>query len=597
MTAGLSVLRGPLCALTSIACLLSARTADAKDNDPLAFDPKSYTIVHITVDGSPMEVRRYRVVYVAKPIRIDITKPPMGPRMPGPPPAAPGAGAPPAAAAPGPLRGGPFGVATDPLAYQTMYIYVPQSAYNDSKTAIILQVNNAGWIASAARDTVQEGDKFVSANDTDNTGAALRAGYVVVAAGTRSRGIRSEVGDWAGKLPAVIVDAKAAVRYLRYNDAVMPGSADRIVITGTSGGGGLSVAVAASGNSPDYYPYLASIGAAGVDTAGKSTVRDDVFATVAYCPINDLGNADLAYEWQYSAVRTAANIAGGQYTPQMATASATLAAKYPSYLAGLHLKRDDGSLLSADSMPPSIVEQVKKGVQAGIARGEHIPAIGEDFVIKQHRGPPPGGELVTIRMKNDWLTVENGKVTNIDYQKYVNFVAAITPLKTVPAFDASANTGNQGLLGENTLFGSDKLEYSNFTEYAWDHNEVKGDGSGPDDIGKDWVSYIAGPGPGAELVRQIKLSGPIPYLHTTASTAPYWYVRHGIIDRDTSFALQTTLYYAIKNDPKVKDLNFKLVWLQGHAGNYDVQEAYAWVADVLHKAGEPKVPAIEPRTA
>jgi hypothetical protein len=68
-------------------------------------------------------------------------------------------------------------------------------------------------------------------------------------------------------------------------------------------------------------------------------------------------------------------------------------------------------------------------------------------------------------------------------------------------------------------------------------------------------------------------------------------VRHGIIDRDTSFALQTTLYYAIKNDPKVKDLNFKLVWLQGHAGNYDVQEAYAWVADVLHKAGEPKVPA------
>ena len=150
MTAGLSVLRGSLCALTSIACLLSARTADAKDNDPLAFDPKSYTIVHITVDGSPMEVRRYRVVYVAKPIRIDITKPPMGPRMPGPPPAAPGAGAPPAAAAPGPLRGGPFGVATDPLAYQTMYIYVPQSAYNDSKTAIILQVNNAGWIASAA---------------------------------------------------------------------------------------------------------------------------------------------------------------------------------------------------------------------------------------------------------------------------------------------------------------------------------------------------------------------------------------------------------------------------------------------------------------
>jgi hypothetical protein len=64
-------------------------------------------------------------------------------------------------------------------------------------------------------------------------------------------------------------------------DTVMPGSAERIVITGTSGGGGLSVAVAASGNSPDYYPYLAEIGAAGIDANGKSSIRDDVFATVA----------------------------------------------------------------------------------------------------------------------------------------------------------------------------------------------------------------------------------------------------------------------------------------------------------------------------
>ena len=104
---------------------------------------------------------------------------------------------------------------TDPYAYQSMYIYVPQSAYSNPKTAIILQVNNAGWFTSAAQDRVVEGGKFVSTNDTDNTGVALKAGYVVVSAGTRSRGAKAADDSWAGKAPAVVVDAKAAIRYLR----------------------------------------------------------------------------------------------------------------------------------------------------------------------------------------------------------------------------------------------------------------------------------------------------------------------------------------------------------------------------------------------
>ena len=59
--------------------------------------------------------------------------------------------------------------------------------------------------------------------------------------------------------------AKAIVRCLRLNDDVIPGSAERIVITCTSGGGALSAAVASSGNNADCYPYLAEIGAAGLD--------------------------------------------------------------------------------------------------------------------------------------------------------------------------------------------------------------------------------------------------------------------------------------------------------------------------------------------
>ncbi|CAM5303142.1 Tannase OS=Streptomyces fumanus OX=67302 GN=tanL PE=4 SV=1 [Streptomyces fumanus] len=39
---------------------------------------------------------------------------------------------------------------------------------------------------------------------------------------------------------AAVTDAQAAVRYLRLNDAAMPGSAERIVVNGTSGGGALA---------------------------------------------------------------------------------------------------------------------------------------------------------------------------------------------------------------------------------------------------------------------------------------------------------------------------------------------------------------------
>ena len=497
---------------------------------------------------------------------------------------APGAG--PTANASAPLNGVPGFQAppTDPNAYQTMYIYVPEGSYTDQSKAIILQVNNGGWMASPARDILTEGRALSSTNDTDNTGAALKAGYIVVSAGTRSRGLQSHSGEWVGKAPAVVVDAKAAIRYLRLNDAVMPGSAERIVITGTSGGGGLSVAVSASGNSPDYIPYLAELGAAGVDDKGQSTVRDDVFATIAYCPINDLGNADLAYEWQYNATRTAANSQEGRYD---AAGSAELAAKFPAMLAGLHLTRPDGSNLTADTLPDVILAMVRKSIEAAIARGDKIPAYGENFSITP-MGPPGMAPREPRLLKNDWLKVENGQIRSIDYAAFLRFVAANQTLKGVPAFDA--NTGaSKAPMGENSLFGSSKTEYSNFSEYGWNHNAIHHDGSGADDTGMDWATYIAGPG--KALAQQIKLVSPMPYLHTTTTVAPYWYVRHGLIDRDTSFATQAILYSAIQDDPKVKEVNFQLAWLRGHSGNYDVQEAYHWLSSVLNKAGPPPAAA------
>lgn len=124
--------------------------------------------------------------------------------------------------------------------------------------------------------------------------AALAKGCAVASPGARGRTLQDASGRYTGKAPAAIVDIKAAVRYLRFNDAAMPGSAERIVPNGTSAGGAFSALLGASGNNADYGSYLRELGAA--------EARDDVFAVSAYCPITNLENADGAYEWQFQGV-------------------------------------------------------------------------------------------------------------------------------------------------------------------------------------------------------------------------------------------------------------------------------------------------------
>ncbi|MDC4743975.1 Uncharacterised protein [Acinetobacter baumannii] len=533
--------------------LASTETTESSIDSSLKFDASKsqVTTVNLTVDGQAMKVTQYRIVYVAKPVKMASTQATLG--------------------------GGTTTI-SDPYAYQTLIISIPEGKENDQKTAMYLQFNNGGWWASPVKTSINEGANLVSTNDTDNYGAALKAGYIVVDVGTRGRGIRSYDGTWAGKAPAVIVDAKAAIRYLRLNDTILPGSAEKIIITGTSGGGGLISTVAASGNSPDYLSYLAEIGAAGVRGSGTSltsTVKDNVFAVVAYCPINNLANADLGYEWQYNASRNdsnTGNLNGVSYSagPQL-TASKEIAEKFPMYLQTLNLKLPNGQQLTAENMPDQIKEQIKSEIERQLAKGTPVPNFGENFVSSK------------ATLVNDWLKHDGSKVTEIDYQKFLNYVAANQALKTVVAFDAVGVNGNTAISGETNLFGDSQNEYNNFTQWSWDHNSKTADGSGQDDTGLSWENYLNSNSSTANLLKdQLKMVNPIAYLNTTTDTAPYWYIRHGMLDRDTSFAMQMILYYAVTNDPKVKDTNFKLPYLTGHAGNYDVQEAFKWINEKLN---------------
>ncbi|SEN70247.1 hypothetical protein SAMN04488003_12717 [Loktanella fryxellensis] len=546
--------RAALLAATLAALPVTAMAQGAFD-DALRLDPAAFTTVTVTLDGAPLTLRRYTAVYAGNPVAMATEQPArsMGP------------GGSPAAADTQTLD--------DTLTYQSLAIFVPEGATDAA--AMILNVSNSGWFASELEPEVVEGGTYVSDSDTDKVGAALAAGYVFVEIGSRGRGIVAADGTLPGKAPAAVVDAKAAIRYLRLNDDVIPGSADRIVITGTSGGGGLSTVVAASGNSPDYLPYLADIGAAGVAADGSSTLTDDVFAVIAYCAITDLGHADMAYEWLYQGIRSAGTTADGVWSDAGQAASATLAEGYPAYLDSLGLTQADGTPLTAATMKSAIVAEVAREVDRVLAAGVTVPARGADFDITL-RGR--GGET-QIAVPNDWLTVTDGAVADLDIDGFLRFVTQTAALKPVPAFDRTANTGNEGVDGENTLFGTPDAAYANFTPYGWNANAVAGDGSGMDDTGMDFAAWTAGEG--AALAEQLRLVNPMAHLGTDAVAAPHWYLRHGMIDRDTSFAVELALAAAARADADVEDVNFALHWMTAHAGDYDVQTAYGWLAGVL----------------
>lgn len=570
--------------LLAIGCGGSSHTTasiDTEDTklvfDPAAYDatahPLGYNVVNVTIDGTATKVRQWKIVYVANPVEMASTQPSLG--------------------SSGYTGETTLDTSISPYPYQTMIVSVSESVATDQKTPIYLAVNNSGWKPSKISTTITEGAVFPASGktiDTDNIGRALKAGYIVVNAGTRSRELRGANGLWVGKAPAPVVDTKAIIRYLRLNDKVMPGSAERIVLNGTSGGGGLTTAVAASGNSTDYLPYLAEIGAAGTSGSGgtaTSTLNDDVFATVSYCPIQNFANNDGGYEWQFNSVRSLLGGASGTtpVTPSLGgvaysstgvqgLASTALMAYFPTYLNGLKLKLEDGTTLLTDAnMKDQIAAQVKAEAER-VANGT-VP--GTTPVDLNTATFTANGVTLT----NDWLTVTGtapdvvATVTSVD--NYIAFVAKSKALKTVVAFDSCGVTGNPGFTGESTMFGTPHQIYSNYNAWTWANNKVWGDDTGFDDTGLSWAQYLADTSSNT-LAKQLKMISAVDYLTTTGSTpAPYWYVRHGGADRDESSNMQVLLYYATLNNTDVKEVSFKLPWLVPHSGNYDVQEAFTWI--------------------
>ena len=569
----------------------------------LAFDKTKYTTISVTLDGVSTPVRWYReVCYVGKPMKLAPTQ---------------SAGA----------------VDNQACGYQNMNIFVREADAAKKDNAILLNVSNSGWLASyqggkggwngtdpitsgnySGADIVN-GGSYVSNSDTDKKGAALARGFVYINMASRSRGATAPAGVYddgiyQGKAPAAIVDAKAAVRYLRLNSSLIPGNANRIVVNGTSGGGAQSTQLGASADSADYFPYLKAVGAAGIDANGKSSVSDGVFAIVAYCPIQDMGSADLAYEWMFNVLDTRKLVSADQKAGLIVdasntelirasnpdpTGSTTLLNKFATYQSSLGLKNDDGTALTTDNMLAALQSEIKNAASTYVKSGKSIVAFGATGSAAANGR---AGGTGTLSYKNDFIDVDSsGTVKTFNMTNYLKFVAKQSQLKAVPAFDqigqtaalAATATSDKTLAGatiyanysagESDLFGTAAQVYSNFTDYGWNNNNG-GDAinAAQSDVGLRNTGYTWSGNPQqAFILNQYKMINALPYVGKTDGITPNWRIRVGARDRDTSFTVAYNLSRALKADAKVKALDYALHWDQGHAGNYDVQNAFKWI--------------------
>ena len=449
-------------------------------------------------------------------------------------------------------------------AYQTMNVYVPDGA--TQQTPIFLRTYVGGYMASKAGQP-QAGDA---------TGRALKEGYVVVIPGTRGRnssitadkayakahkGVKKGQTIYTGRAPKAILDLKAAIRYLRHFDKQMAGDAEKIITDGTSAGGAMSSLMGATGNNPAYEPLLKAMGAA--------QERDDVFASVCFCPITDLDHADMAYEWLYNG--TDSRQQGNQ---DVLAVSNELKAQFPAYINNLGLKTADGTPLTADNYLDFIKREIIRAAQIAKNAGADIPdSIGFTFSQDGGFGAPPinGGMAGGMRPQGDrkpeggmppMMMRRGGKkageyIIDLDMQKYLNYVVTTQPLKTAPAFDTKGVCG-QNASGENEEFGDQTGSSVNFTEYS----AAKTGSVLTDDIH-----------------RNVRLLNPMNYIgDEETDVAPHWYIRHGARDRDTSFPIPLNLAMKLQNAGK--DVNYLLAWNRPHSGDYALDELFEWIHDI-----------------
>ncbi|HPH97074.1 MAG TPA: subtype A tannase [Anaerolineaceae bacterium] len=472
---------------------------------------------------------------------------------------------------------------------------------------MVFPVNTPGYSAQ----------KAPTAYSYDGVSSYMEAGLIYVAAGMRGKDNGYDASGklaYSGGAPWGVTDFKAAVRFIRYNQAILPGNTQSIFAFGMSGGGAQTAVIGASGDSQLYYPYLEAIGAAMYDATGQ-TISDAITGAMAWCPITSLDLANEAYEWNLGQYSNSGTRADGTFT---AALSKNLASAYVEYINQLGLKDENGNVLTlepsqsgifaAGSYYDYLVKTVETSLNhfladttfpytettGGFMRPDgNLPSGG-----KPQGGTPPAGEkpqgtppsgglpagtassttyqtvqeyMAALNKDGEWVTYDDttktARVTSL--AGFVN--SQKTPSKNVAAFDSlDRSSPENGVFGNDendalhfdallaNLLTSHQAEYAKFTD--WNASYVEAyttDLQAVDVLGNN-------------LQYRINMYNPMYYLlpyytgYQTAAVAKYWRINTGIKQGDTATTVEMNLALALENYEGINAVDFTTVWGQGH---------------------------------
>ncbi|MGW3108146.1 esterase [Streptomyces sp. NPDC001100] len=467
--------------------------------------------------------------------------------------------------------------------------------YSGGTAPIVIPVNTPGYAQQAP----------ATSYSYSSVSQYLAAGLVYVWPGLRGRdsstSTRSDAAPWG------VTDLKAAIRFLRYNESVLPGSTDDIVLFGMSGGGAQDTVAGTSGDSPLYHPYLRTIGAAMEDAQGRP-LSDAVAGVMAWCPITNLAEANLSYEWNMGQFASTGTRASTTWTSAY---SADLAKAWPKYLNRLGLRDEHGGRLEltesaggtylAGSYYDHLIEVITTSLNNFLSDNTF------PYTITTQGGPPGSGQTgtsTTYETVADYIAYLNTSSTWVTYDATTN-TATVSGLegfvnsqknanKPVGAFDG-VSRGQ----GENSVFAmglgapshfapltrdvvkANETTYATYSDWdtAYGSAAYDSDFAKKDSVGKDMAWR-------ADAYNPLYFLSPAFAGYRRSKVARHWRIRTGIMQGDTGNTTEINLQLALKNYG-IRDVDFATVWAMAHTMAERTGDAttnfISWVESIVKK--------------
>ena len=209
--------------------------------------------------------------------------------------------------------------------------------------------------------------------------------------------------------------------------------------------------------------------------------------------------------------------------------SRELKVKFPAYLNSLNLKDAKGHVLSLDENGEGSFK-------------EYINAL-----ISKAFTATKSSDKSTLTPK--FITLDT-QGCSLGYTfKFEDFIASLKRAKTVVAFDGLGLENP-----ENDLFGDSKTPAKHFTKFAKERSEGEMADAGV-----------------------IKMMNAMNYAKNKEA-AKFYRIRQGTNDTDLALAVPAMLALSLKNAGK--EVDFEAVWGEGHGGDYDLDELFAWIKRV-----------------